>query len=319
MKLGILGSGKIVPVFLDAMQEGLHETAYAICGREESAAKLKKLQETHGIEKVYTDRAAFLSDEALDAVYVALPNDMHYLAAKEALLAGKHVILEKPFTTTRAEGEELFHIADEKGLVLYENVSTTSNPNLELVQRWLPLIGPVRLVTADYSQYSSRYTDFINGIIHPALDIRHKGGALRDLGVYPLQLVASLFGAPKSLTAKAHFQRGVDTSAAVILDYGEMIACVTASKETDGRSGFMIQGEKGRIRCDTAPNYMEKVELLLEDRTEEKDLRRFQNRLAEGIVLFEEAVEKKQLLPDAFRKNTEIVLDMVDEAVSILY
>ena len=319
MNLGILGSGKIVPLFLDALKEGLQETAYAICGREASVGKLQKLQAEHGIEKVYTDRAAFLADEALNAVYVALPNDMHYSAAKEALLAGKHVILEKPFTVTYEEGEELFRIADEKGLVLYENVSTTANPNLEQVRRWLDLIGPVRLVTADYSQYSSRYTDFINGIIHPALDVHHNGGALRDLGVYPLQFLASLFGAPKSLTAKAHFQRGVDTSVAVTLDYGEMIAAITASKETDGRSGFMIQGEKGRIWCDTPPNYMEKVYLLTEERSEEVDVRRFQNRLAEDIVFFEAAVDKKQPLSAAFRKNTEIVLEMVDSAAAILY
>ena len=319
MNLGILGSGKIVPLFLDALKEGLQETAYAICGREESIVKLKKLQEEHGIRKIYTDRAAFLQDESLDAVYVALPNDLHYSAAKEALLAGKHVILEKPFTVTYEEGEELFRIADEKGLGLYENVSTTANPNLEQVRRWLDLIGPVRLVTADYSQYSSRYTDFINGIIHPALDVHHNGGALRDLGVYPLQFLASLFGAPKSLTAKAHFQRGVDTSVAVVLDYGKMIASITASKETDGRSGFMIQGEKGRIWCDTPPNYMEKVYLLTEERSEEKDVRRFRNRLAEGIVLFEEAVDQKQPLPETFRKNTEIVLEMVDTAAAILY
>ena len=318
MKLGIAGSGNIVPVFLDAYREVFSSPVYALCGREKSRERLTRLQEEWEIEKIFTDYEEMLSDPALSAVYVALPNTLHYEYAKRALKAGKHVLLEKPFTVTMEEAEELFSLTEARSLVLYENVSTTANPNMEKVREWLKEIGAVRLVTANYSQYSSRYDSFLKGDTPPAFDPLMKGGALRDLGVYPLQLIEALFGKPEEVSIEAHFQRGVDTTAALLLRYDSFMAAAFASKETDGRNGFTIQGERGMIFSDSAPNALTEVCLRLHGETQKADRRRFQNRLAACILQFQKAVDQEEQLLACFKENTLNVLDTVLKAERIL-
>lgn len=314
MKLGIAGSGNIVPVFLDAYREAFASPVYALCGREKSRARLEELKQSFEIGKIFTDYEEMLRDPVLTAVYVALPNTLHFEYARKALLAGKHVLLEKPFTVTMEEAEELYRIAEDRGLTLYENVSTTASPNLKTVRTWLPEIGPVRVVTANYSQYSSRYDAFLSGVTAPAFDPAMKGGALRDLGVYPLQLIVSLFGAPERVAAEGHFQRGVDTSAALLLNYGSFLAAALASKETDGQNGFVIQGERGRIVSDSAPNYMEEVRLVKDGKTEVRDGRSYKNRLTPCLRIFAAAADGKSRLPACYRENTLAVLDIVLQA-----
>ena len=123
----------------------------------------RALAKEYGGAAVYTDLDAFLADKTVNVVYVASPNSLHYSQVKAALRAGKHVICEKPFTPTLAQAQELVTLAQERGLMLVDAVPTTYLPNYELLQRELPKLGRVRLVLANYSQYSSRYDKFLAG------------------------------------------------------------------------------------------------------------------------------------------------------------
>ena len=106
MKIGTIGSGFIVRYMLEnvAKTEGI--TCEAVYSR--TMENGKKLADEFGVEKVYTDLDEMCKDEAIDAIYVASPNSLHYEHAKKALSYGKHVICEKPFTPTAAEAEERF-------------------------------------------------------------------------------------------------------------------------------------------------------------------------------------------------------------------
>ena len=123
MKLGIIGNGHIVKVFLETLRNVEKVESVSICVRGNSFEKGKELADAFGIKKVYTDFDSFLLSEEIDTVYVGVINSMHYEYAKKSLLAGKNVICEKPFTKTFKETEELFDIAKEKGLFLFENCS----------------------------------------------------------------------------------------------------------------------------------------------------------------------------------------------------
>ena len=170
MKLGVIGTGKIVHEALFALSHVDTIELKAIFARPHSADKGKALAEKYGIEQVYTDYAQLLAEADVDAVYIGLVNSAHYGYSKEAMLAGKNVILEKPFTSTLAEAEELIQIAKERNLFILEAITTIHGPIHKKIEELLPKIGTVKVHQGNYSQYSSRYTDYLQGKVAPAFD-----------------------------------------------------------------------------------------------------------------------------------------------------
>lgn len=114
MKLAILGTGKIVEEVLPVLQEINGIELSAILSTPRSIEKAEKLAELYAISQASSDYDNILANPEVDTVYVALPNHLHYDYAKKALLSGKHVICEKPFTLTLAEFEDLAKIAEQK-------------------------------------------------------------------------------------------------------------------------------------------------------------------------------------------------------------
>jgi len=118
------------------------------------------------------------------------------LHTKAALLAGKHVICEKPFCPTARQARELADLAAEKGLMLVDATPTICLPNLQFLQEHLPRIGPIRLVMGNYSQYSSRFDCLLQGKVTNVFDPNFAGGCLMDINYYNLYLNILLFGKP---------------------------------------------------------------------------------------------------------------------------
>ena len=153
IKLGTIGTGDIVRSILDGVRQTEGIECVAVYSR--TFEKGKVLAEKYHVDKVYANMDTFLSDEEMNFVYIASPNSLHYEQTKRALLAGKHVICEKPFCVTLEEAEELFAIAEENGLILVEAVTTTFLPNYEILKRELPKIGRIRLVMSNYKTDSA--------------------------------------------------------------------------------------------------------------------------------------------------------------------
>ena len=126
IKIGIVGAGKIVPPFLEALNEVESLCADAIYARREEASR--PIAEQFGIKKIYTDYDALLGDGEVDVIYVAILNHLHYEFAKKALENGKHVILEKPFTVSLKQADALIELAECKGLFLFEAITNLYNP-----------------------------------------------------------------------------------------------------------------------------------------------------------------------------------------------
>ena len=119
----------------------------------------------------------------------------------------------------------------------------------------LPMLGLIRLVQANYSQYSSRYDRYLDRDVAPVFDPSLSGGALYDLNVYNLSLIISLFGRPQSASYAANigFNR-IDTSGILTLRYDGFVASAAAAKDSMSPSFFMIQGESGWIHAEGIPN-----------------------------------------------------------------
>lgn len=126
-------------------------------------------------------------------------NSVYYEYAKRALEKGKHVILEKPFTGTLAEAEDLAKLAREHGLFIFETATVLHNDIIEKMRAELPKLGKVRMMLANYSQYSSRYDRYLFGEVDHTFDPAFLGGALRDINVYSIHYAAVLFGIPKDV------------------------------------------------------------------------------------------------------------------------
>ena len=187
----------IVPTFLDAAALVENMEIHALYARKEEVRR--ELCEKYGIPEQYASYEEMLADPEVDTVYVALPNALHYPFSRQALEAGKHVILEKPFTVTWEEAKELADLAREKKLYLFEAITNQYNPNYEKMRKLLPKLGEIKIVQLNFSQYSSRYDKFKEGVISPVFDPKMAGGALTDINIYNIHFVAGLFGKPVSV------------------------------------------------------------------------------------------------------------------------
>lgn len=289
MKLGIVGSGGIVKDVLIALKPINTIEIQAIWVRPHSESKGQALAQKNNISQVYTDYEAFLKQADIDTAYIALVNSAHYEYAKKALLAGHNVIVEKPFGSNLREVQELVQLAKEKNLFLWEAVSLLHMPNFRKLQELLPKLGPIRMVQANYSQYSSRYDKYLEGTVLPAFDPQLSGGALYDINIYNLNLIIGLFGAPNSLVYQAHKGfNGIDTSGVVLMSYPEFQALAIGAKDSASPSTCLIQGEKGWLKVETAPNQLEKItcQIRREDNIQEYALNQYPHRLSHEFAAF---------------------------------
>lgn len=268
MKVAIAGTGQIVQTVLPYLKEWGWELA-ALCATVRSREKGYELAEQCGCPLVFTDYSAMLTEVKADAVYLGVPNFLHAEMGKQALLAGWNVIIEKPMASNLREAEELAGLARRKKLFLYEAITTIYQPDYTALKKQLGRIGDVRLVSCNYSQYSSRYDAFCRGEILPAFDPEKSGGALMDLNLYNIHWLLGLFGSPRQVEYHANTERGIDTSGVLLLQYPGFQAVSIAAKDCAAPSRYIIQGTKGYLMQTTPANQCGAVTLHLNDGTEE--------------------------------------------------
>ena len=276
MKVGIVGNGMIVPIAIEAMQRGGIAVTALWCRNE---LKGKPIVEKYQIQNQYTDYQAFLNDDSFDTVYIGLTNALHYQYAKDAILAGKHVIVEKTFTISTVEAKELHTLALEHECMLFEAILSRYSKNYEHLKDELQKIGKIKLIQANFSKYSSRYDEFRKGVITPTFDKAYGGGALMDLNVYNIHFVIGLFGLPKKVQYYPNLaENGVDTSGILIMGYPDFQAVCTAAKDSTSDPFVIIQAEDGTIvyperlgyvrygeRYDRLANLTEEIDVVAEE------------------------------------------------------
>lgn len=269
MKLGIVGSGMIVEDLLSFIDNIPNIQLIHISGTKRSEEKVKNLCKKHHFKRCSTSYNQLLNDEEVDTIYVALPNHLHYEYTRQALLANKNVILEKPFTSTIEEAQELEKLAIENHLFLWEAITNQYLPNFYKVKELLPKLGRIKIVECNFSQYSSRYNAFKEGNILPAFDYTKSGGALMDLNIYNIHFVVGLFGKPINIEYYPNIERNIDTSGILILDYGSFKCVCIGSKDCKAPLSNNIQGDEGCIHIETPVAIIETIDMFMNDGTKE--------------------------------------------------
>ncbi len=251
MKIGILGVSNIAKTSALAMKQSGSEIVAVLSRDLDKAEKFKAELEAR---RAYDDLDAILADEEVDTVYVGLPNALHFEYAKKCLLANKNVLLEKPFTMTYKEALELKNIAVSRHLYLFETITTIYQPLVSSLKEKIEMIKPLHLAILNFTKYSSRYDDYLNGLNPNNFNPSMGGGALLDLNIYNLHLANLLFGRPLKAKYDANDQTGIDTSGIIHLKYpGLLVECI-AGKDSDSESFVLISGEKGMIKVTGSPS-----------------------------------------------------------------
>lgn len=203
---------------------------------------------TWGIPHAHGSYEALVADPDVDVVYVSTPHPMHAANARLALEAGKHVLLEKPFTLNAREAREIADLAAERGLVLQEAMWTRFLPHMVRLREVLAAgtIGELRAVLATHNQRLN--PDPQARLQNPDLG----GGALLDLGIYPVSFAWEVLGAPSEVLAiSTPTATGVDQSTAILLGYGSGAQAVLHTElDVAGPNSATILGTAGRIDID---------------------------------------------------------------------
>lgn len=294
MKLAIAGGGLIVRTAAPYFEQWGWEVS-GLCVTERGAQRAQELARQWGSPPIYTDYERMLSETEAEVVYVAVPNHLHHSFTKKALERGFHVILEKPITSNLREAEELAALAKERGLFLFEAITTIHLPSFRLLRQNLHRIGTVKLVSCNFSQYSSRYDAFCQGIIAPVFDPQKSGGSLMDLNIYNIHWVMNLFGMPQEVSYRANVERGVDTSGVLTMTYPDFQAVCVAAKDCGAPCRYIIQGTKGYLCQDRSANEGGDIILHLNDGTQERLDAPVAHRMEPEFVLFREEIASGNL------------------------
>jgi predicted dehydrogenase len=214
LRWGIVGPGWIAGEFARALTTHTRQQITAVASR--SADRGAAFAAAHGIEHAVLGLDALLTRADVDVVYIATPQSDHAATALAAIAAGKHVLIEKPFTVTAAEAREVADAARTAGVFAMEAMWSRYLPQASVIRTLLAdgALGDVHTVLADHGQAISFGPE--HRLFRPELG----GGALLDLGIYAVQFASMVLGAPTTVTARGTMtDSGVDAAASVILDH----------------------------------------------------------------------------------------------------
>ena len=251
IRYAVVGAGWITQ---EAFLPGIHQTANSrVQALVSSHPRARELAEFHAIPEVlaYGDYDALIGSDRIDAVYVALPNSLHADVTIRALQAGKHVLVEKPLATTRAEAEAMVAAAEASGRFLMTAYRLHNEPAT------LAVIEAVRQGRIGTPRFFQASFAFQAGAGNHRLQAGHWGGPLQDVGVYCLNAARHVFGAEpvavQAMGARPEDPRfaEIDASLAVTLRFpGERLAQFFCSFGTHLSEHYRILGDAGEILVD---------------------------------------------------------------------
>jgi predicted dehydrogenase len=263
IKWGIIGLGNIANQFASDLKLIDEAELYAVASRDIN--KANEFAAKHNCAKFYGTYDELFSDEHVDIIYIATPHDSHTELSIKAMESGKHVLCEKPLSLSYNDALRMTETSKKHNKFFMEAFWTRFIPSIkELLSKVKNGdIGEIKYINADFA--------FINRELETRLiDKKLGGGALYDIGVYPLFLSYVMLGIPKDIIAKSLYHTtGVDLQTTMILQYESAQAVLHAGLVSASDMKATISGTKGRIDIDS-PWFMTEGYSIIEDEQEEK-------------------------------------------------
>lgn len=258
VKFGIIGAGNIAETFARSLN-GINEgELYAIASRK--MEKAEAFKEKFNVVKAYDSYQAMYEDPNLDCVYVATPHGLHYEQMLEILDYKKHILCEKAFTLNHKQAEDVFKKAKEQGVFVMEAMWTRFLPTILGVMGHVVegTIGEITQLEATFSFEGNRSPD--DRLYNKELG----GGALLDIGIYPITLANLVLGPPALIDSHATLhQTGVDYYETIVYEYENgAVATLKAGFNKDAPREATIYGTKGKIHI---PNFWSAEEAYVYD------------------------------------------------------
>ncbi|HEY0807877.1 MAG TPA: Gfo/Idh/MocA family oxidoreductase [Pseudonocardiaceae bacterium] len=246
LRWGIIGTGGIAGTFATDLRLTESGEVVAVGSRDQASAD--RFADRYGIPVRHGSYESLVSDPDVDVVYVATPHPMHHDNALLALRAGKPVLVEKPFTMNADEARDIVRVARETGLFAMEAMWTRFLPHIATVREWIAdgALGDIATVTADHGQWFAEDPGF--RLFAPELG----GGALLDLGVYPVSFASMVLGTPSRVLAMSDPAfTGVDAQTSMLFGYdGGAQAVLTCTLRAKTPTRATIVGTNARIEID---------------------------------------------------------------------
>ena len=258
INLGIIGTNWITDQFVQAAHEtGKYRLAAVYSRRLDTA---QKFGEKYGDVEYATDLDTFFGLEHVNTVYIASPNRLHFEQAKQGILAGKNVIVEKPAFSTPTEMDEIIELANQKRVFFFEAARNIHEKSFKTIADFLP--SKDQIIGADFSfmKYSSRYDQVLDGGEPNIFSPHFSGGALVDLGVYPIYAALAWFGMPKeSVYFGQKIATGVDGFGVGVLRYDNFDVTIRTGKINDSFQQSEIYLVNGTLVMDAVNSISEAI------------------------------------------------------------
>ncbi len=320
IRWGILATGAIADSFVEDL--ALVPDAEAVAVGSRSAAAATRFGTRHGISRAYGSWAELAADPDVDVVYVATPPIAHHAAASVCLAASKAVLCEKPFTISAGEAQRLIDQARERGVFLMEAMWMHTNPAIRRMVEMIAdgAIGAPRAVHADFGLAGP----FEPG--HRLRDPRLGGGALLDLGVYPVSLAHLLLGVPATISTSARLTtEEVDANTGILFGYEHgAVALLSCSIEAGSSCVATITGTRGRITLE-APFFRPARFLLHRDGAEPERVSvpyeglGYMHEIRETARCLRAGLLQSPLVPWSHSLEVMRTLDTVREQIGVKY
>lgn len=245
IRWGILSTGTIAAKFAIDLKGVPDAELLAVGSRSQASADA--FADEFYVERRYDSYEALVQDADVDVIYIGTPHSFHKENTLLCLNHGKPVLCEKPFAINATEAQAMIQTARDEGVFLMEAMWSRYLPVMVRLRELLAdgVIGDVVQLLADFGFQNT--FDPKHRLYNPALG----GGALLDIGIYPLSLASMVLGTPSRIQSMAYLgESGVDENAAIILGYenSDAMAIVTTGMRVQSHRSAIINGTKGRIR-----------------------------------------------------------------------
>ena len=315
IRFAVVGTNFITDYILTAAKEVDGFSLTAVHSRDEHRAKDYAKQ--WGAPLWFTSLDDLAASKEVDAVYIATPNFTHKEYAIKMMQAGKHVLVEKSVAANEAEFLDMMDVAKQKSVVLLEALRTAFNPDYLLIKESLKKLGTLRRAIFSSCSYSRRYDNFKAGVIENAFKPEMANGALMDLGIYTVNFMTGLFGAPESVNASViKLHNGVDGVGTITAAYDTFLATCFYGKVAKSANYNEIHGEDGYMVIEslTSPS---KVTIHYNDgSTEQLSLlgTPFRADLKFELEHFIQFIENKDGGEAPYNERSRISMRVMDEA-----